>query len=128
MIRFGPAGIPLSCKGRTLKDGVEDVHTLSLTALEVQMIRSETAVIYPEEEDIGLTMKDIEDRLVVEIVRDGEPIIDPDEPIEEDDSLVIMISGVTFLPSRMISAADSMMARTWNSVTSGYVTERRTPR
>ena len=95
MIRFGPAGIPLSCKGRTLKDGVEDVHTLSLTALEVQMIRSETAVIYPEEEDIGLTMKDIEDRLVVEIVRDGEPIIDPNEPIEEDDALVIMISGVT---------------------------------
>jgi len=95
MIRFGPAGIPLSCKGRTLMDGVEDVHSLSLTALEIQMIRSETAVVYPEEEEIGLTMKDIEDKLVVEIFREGEPIIDPDEPIEEDDELVCMISGVT---------------------------------
>ena len=35
MIRFGPAGIPLSCKGRTLKDGIEDVHNLSLSALEI---------------------------------------------------------------------------------------------
>lgn len=95
MIRFGPAGIPLSCKGRTLKDGVEDVHALSLTALEIQMIRSETMEIYPEEEDVGLTMKDIEDRLVVEIIRDGDFIIDPDEPIEEDDILVCMISGIT---------------------------------
>ena len=57
MIRFGPAGIPLSCKGRTLKDGVEDVHALSLTALEVQMIRSKTVETYPDEDMIGLTMK-----------------------------------------------------------------------
>ena len=39
MIRFGPAGIPLSCKGRTLQDGIEDVHNLSLSALEIQMVR-----------------------------------------------------------------------------------------
>ena len=26
MIRFGPAGIPLSCKGRTIRDGIEDIH------------------------------------------------------------------------------------------------------
>ena len=39
MIRFGPAGIPLSCKGRTLRDGIEDVHTLGLTALEIQLVR-----------------------------------------------------------------------------------------
>ena len=106
MIRFGPAGIPLSCKGRTLKDGVEDVHTLSLTALEVQMIRSETFVTYPEEEDVGLTMKDIEDRMVVEIVRDGESIIDPNEPIEEDDSLVCMVSGVTDSFGELYSIGD----------------------
>ena len=60
MIRFGPAGIPLSCKGRTLRDGVEDVHGLSLTAMEIQMVRAETLVFYPEEEEIGLTMKDID--------------------------------------------------------------------
>lgn len=39
-IRFGPAGIPLSCKGRTLKDGIEDVHTLELNAMEVQLVRA----------------------------------------------------------------------------------------
>ena len=93
MIRFGPAGIPLSCKGRTLRDGVEDVHGLSLTAMEIQMVRAETLVFYPEEEEIGLTMKDIEDRLVVEILRDGESIVDPDEPIEEDDELVCISGG-----------------------------------
>lgn len=95
MIRFGPAGIPLSCKGRTLKDGIEDVHNLSLTALEIQMVRSGTVDAYPEEEEVGLTLKDLEGRLVVEIIRDDESITDPDEPIEEDDILVQMVSGVT---------------------------------
>lgn len=38
-IRFGPAGIPLSCKGRTLKDGIEDIHALQLDAMEVQLLR-----------------------------------------------------------------------------------------
>src|SRR5438309_665322 len=32
MIRFGPSGIALSCKGRTLRDGIEDSHNLGLTA------------------------------------------------------------------------------------------------
>ena len=95
MIRFGPAGIPLSCKGRTLKDGVEDVHALSLTALEVQMIRSRTVETYPDEDIIGLTMKTVPDRMIVEIDRDGELINDPNEPIEEDDILICMVSGVT---------------------------------
>ena len=95
MIRFGPAGIPLSCKGRTLKDGVEDVHNLSLTALEIQMVRAGTQDTYPNEEDVGLTIKDLTDRLIVEIVRDDESITDPDMPIEEDDVLVQMIYGIT---------------------------------
>ncbi len=95
MIRFGPAGIPLSCKGRTLKDGIEDVHNLSLTALEIQMVRSSTMDTYPEEEDVGKTICDLDDRLVVEIMRDDEPITDPNEPIEEDDVLVQMVSGIT---------------------------------
>lgn len=38
-IRFGPAGIPLSCKGRTLKDGIEDIHALQLDSMEVQLLR-----------------------------------------------------------------------------------------
>jgi len=38
-IRFGPAGIPLSCKGRTLKDGLEDIYALELNAMEIQLVR-----------------------------------------------------------------------------------------
>jgi deoxyribonuclease-4 len=95
MIRFGPAGIPLSCKGRTLQDGIEDVHNLSLSALEIQMVRSNAYVRPPDDEEIGMTLKDIEDGFVFQIFRDGEPIYDPDEPIEEDDDLLYMPSGVS---------------------------------
>ena len=118
MIRFGPAGIPLSCKGRTLKDGVEDVHALSLTAMEVQMVRSEAVLSYPDREEEGLTVKDLtkdilkerkkknqqgstkEEEVVVQlaigIVKGGEELtVDPNEVIEEDDILLKMVSGVT---------------------------------
>lgn len=94
MIRFGPAGIPLSCKGRTLKDGIEDVHNLSLSALEIQMVRAGVFPRPPEDEEIGKTISDIEEDFVVEIIRDEEPISDPDEPIEEDDDLLFMPSPV----------------------------------
>jgi len=95
MIRFGPAGIPLSCKGRTLQDGIEDVHNLSLSALEIQMVRSNAFARPPDDEEIGMTLKDIEEGFVLEIVRDGDFIVDPDEPIEEDDDLIYMPSGVS---------------------------------
>jgi Endonuclease IV len=95
MIRFGPAGIPLSCKGRTLKDGIEDVHNLSLTAMEVQMVRATAYARYPHEEEIGLTIRDIEGDFVTEIIRDGEVITDPEEPIDEEDELIYMPSGIT---------------------------------
>ena len=39
MIRFGPAGIPLSCKGRTIRDGIEDIHALGLHCMEIQLVR-----------------------------------------------------------------------------------------
>ena len=40
MIRIGPAGIPLSCKGRTNKDGlVYTQEVLDLNAMEVQFVR-----------------------------------------------------------------------------------------
>lgn len=94
MIRFGPAGIPLSCKGRTLQDGIEDVHNLSLSALEIQMVRAGAYARCPDDEEIGMTIKDIEEDFVIEIIRDGEPISDPDEPIDEDDDLMYMPSGV----------------------------------
>lgn len=94
MIRFGPAGIPLSCKGRTLKDGIEDVHNLSLSALEIQMVRAGFYPRPPEDEEVGLTIRDIQEDFVVEIVRDEIPISDPDEPIEEEDDLLFMPSPV----------------------------------
>ena len=106
MIRFGPAGIPLSCKGRTLMDGVVDVHNLSLTALEIQMIRSETIELYPDEDLVGLTMKEVEDVLPVEILRGDETFIDPDEPIEEDDIIICMESGVTDSFSELFDIRD----------------------
>ena len=93
MIRFGPAGIPLSGKGRTLKDGLNEVHNLGLTALEAQMIRDNVGIAYPEEEEIGLTLKDLA-FMGVEIIRDEEHIMDPNEPIEEEDEIVYMTSGI----------------------------------
>ena len=94
MIRFGPAGIPLSCKGRTLKDGIEDVHNLSLTAMEVQMVRPTTDIRYPDDEEVGMTLRDITEDFVIEFIRDGELICSPDVPIEEDDELVTMFYSI----------------------------------
>jgi len=40
MIRIGQAGIPLSCKGRTNKDGIVYTHrNLDLNAIEIQFVR-----------------------------------------------------------------------------------------
>jgi len=98
MIRFGPAGIPLSCKGRTLKDGIEDVHNLGLTAMEVQMVRVNVVERYPEEEEIGLTPLEVYSDLIVEMIRtegDEEVIItDLNEEITEDDVLITLASGL----------------------------------
>ncbi len=55
MIRIGPAGIPLSCKGRTNKDGL--VYTrkiLDLNAMEVQFVRG----LYVMEDEEAQFMKD----------------------------------------------------------------------
>jgi deoxyribonuclease-4 len=38
-ITFGPAGIPLSCKGRTVRDGIIYTRNLELDAMEVQFVR-----------------------------------------------------------------------------------------
>ena len=62
MIRIGPAGIPLSCKGRTNKDGIIYTHrNLDLNAIEIQFVRGlyvmsdeEAQIIreYSEENDL----------------------------------------------------------------------------
>ena len=77
-----------------MKDGIEDVHNLGLTAIEIPMVRAGTSERYPEEEEIGLCMKDIKEGLVVEIIRDDESICSPKETIDADDILVVMSSGV----------------------------------
>lgn len=97
MIRYGPAGIPLSCKGRTLKDGIEDVHSLTLTALEVQMVRPQTEFAPPDEEleEVGKTIMDLgaDSGFVIGLYRDDKgTIFDPHEEIQEDDYLLKMTS------------------------------------
>ena len=98
MIRFGPAGIPLSCKGRTLMDGIEDVHALGLAAMEVQLIRSNTYERPPDDEEIGHFPSELETDLIVQINRaEGkgtEAINDPDEKIRSDDKLMVLESGL----------------------------------
>jgi deoxyribonuclease IV len=67
VIRFGPAGIPLSCKGRTLRDGIADVHHLGLTAMEVQFIKVNplTRVVFDEE--IGKLPRELATQLVMNV-------------------------------------------------------------
>jgi len=55
MIRIGPAGIPLSCKGRTNKDGlVYTKQVLDLNAIEIQFVRG----LYVMEDEEATFMKD----------------------------------------------------------------------
>ncbi|MCI4363411.1 MAG: TIM barrel protein [Thermoplasmata archaeon] len=68
MIRFGPAGIPLSCKGRTLRDGIADVHHLGLTALEVQFIKVNPLTRMVLDEEVGKLPRDLPQQLIVEVL------------------------------------------------------------
>jgi len=100
MIRFGPGGIPLSCKGRTLRDGLEDVHTLGLTAMEVQFVRVNLVERFVSEEEVGRKPRDIEGELVVALLRRPknkrgyERIIDPDAKMEPGDIRCSLASGI----------------------------------
>jgi len=98
MIRFGPSGIPLSCKGRTLRDGIEDVHNLGLSAMEVQLVRVNVLERPAGDEEEGQTPRTLPGELVVEIRRREDKkdvrIPDLDEPIEGGDLLVSLTSGL----------------------------------
>ncbi|MCL2032443.1 MAG: TIM barrel protein [Methanomassiliicoccaceae archaeon] len=85
----------MSCKGRTLKDGIEDVHNLSLNALGIQMVRAGVYGRYPNEEEVGIRIRDVTDGFVIELERGGELISDPETVIEEEDGLIYMSSGIT---------------------------------
>ncbi len=98
MIRFGPAGIPLSCKGRTLKDGIEDVHHLGLTAMEAQLVRAHVQERPAEAEEVGFSPRELTTDMVIEIVRKkgtkDDIVSDLDEKIRKGDTLVALTSGI----------------------------------
>src|SRR5712691_7321050 len=98
VIRFGPSGIPLSCKGRTLRDGIEDIHNLGLTAMEVQLVRVNLNERYAGDEDIGRTLREIPSELVVQIGRKEDRkevlISSLDAKIEKGDVLYSLASGI----------------------------------
>jgi deoxyribonuclease-4 len=81
VIRFGPAGIPLSCKGRTLRDGIADVHHLGLSAMEVQFIKVNPLTRVVLDEEVGKTSRELPLQLVVEV---GAPGKDPTGPSSPD--------------------------------------------
>jgi deoxyribonuclease IV len=67
VIRFGPAGIPLSCKGRTLRDGIADVHHLGLTAMEVQFIKVNPLTRLALDEEVGKLPRELLQQLAVSV-------------------------------------------------------------
>src|SRR3972149_5490044 len=98
MIRFGPSGIPLSCKGRTLRDGIEDVHNLGLTAMEGPPGGVSRNERYATDADIGHTVREIPGELVVQIGRreDRKDVLRSSltEKIGKGDVLHSLASGV----------------------------------
>ena len=88
MIRFGIAGIPLTSKGRTFIESVEDAHNLGLNALEVQLLRVNVEET-PALEYAGMNPRDIESSIIVDVLRqneDGNYVgIGIESVIEEDD-------------------------------------------
>ncbi|MCI4365954.1 MAG: TIM barrel protein [Thermoplasmata archaeon] len=95
MIRFGPAGIPLSCKGRTLRDGIADVHHLGLTAMEVQFIKVNPLTRLALDEEVGKVPNDLLQQLVVGVSsgdHGGEPPVAAafTAPLKRRDSLTTL--------------------------------------
>jgi deoxyribonuclease-4 len=82
-----------------LRDGIEDVHSLGLNAMEVQMVRVNVMPRSPDDEEVGMTPRELENDLVVEIHRrKGRKevhITNLDEKIKEDDTLISLSSGLT---------------------------------
>jgi deoxyribonuclease-4 len=88
MIRFGIAGIPLTSKGRTFIESVEDAHNLGLNALEVQMLRVNVEE-RPALDYAGMHPRDIDSSIIVDVLRQDEEGnyvgVGIETEIEEDD-------------------------------------------
>jgi deoxyribonuclease-4 len=59
------------------------------------MVRAGVYGRYPNEDEVGVRIRDITEGFVVELERDGELISDPETIIEEEDGLIYMSSGIT---------------------------------
>ena len=53
-LRFGPAGVPLSCKGRTIVEGMDDITALGLETMEIQTVRTVTPQHFNEYWQAGI--------------------------------------------------------------------------
>ncbi len=99
MIRFGPSGIPLSCKGRTLEDGVEDVHKLGLSAFEVQFLRPKVRTRPVEEDEVGLKAKEVPGKFIIGVNRGRDYreifVEDLDKELEPGDMTHSVTGGVS---------------------------------
>ena len=88
MIKFGVAGIPLTSKGRTYIDSIEDIGNLGLNSLEVQLLRVNVSED-PAIEYVGMYPKDVGDSIIVDVLRPDENGnyrgIGTENEIEEDD-------------------------------------------
>jgi deoxyribonuclease-4 len=81
-----------------LKDGIEDVHNLGLTAMEAQLVRAHVQERPAEAEEVGVKPRNIASDMVIEIVRrkgDKEEVVSNlDEPVKKGDHLVTLTSGI----------------------------------
>jgi deoxyribonuclease-4 len=88
MIKFGVAGIPLTSKGRTYIDSIEDVANLGLNSLEVQLLRVNVSED-PAIEYVDMYPRDVADSIIVDVLRPDEngnyKSIGIEKQIEEDD-------------------------------------------
>lgn len=71
MIRYGIAGIPLTSKGRTFVDSVEEMYKLDLKALEVQLLRVNVQENQGFEYS-GMLPKDNENSIIIDVLRPNE--------------------------------------------------------
>ena len=98
MIRFGPLGIPLSSKGRTLKDGVQDVHMLGLSAMEVQFLRVHTNERFAADDEVGHKIRELPEGIIIQVIQEGDQgdnvIWDLNHVIENGDILVSFSSPI----------------------------------
>jgi deoxyribonuclease-4 len=114
MIRFGPGGIPLSCKGRTLRDSIVDLHHLGLTAMEVQFIKVSSAQRSVQPEEVGKKPRELPEKLVIQVA----------EPARGG-----MVSELSYLDRPLtkksqVTTLNWLMAKDYNALSAGKVLAR----